>query len=99
MNVGAALPSSRQPAERGELGEAAFDLPPVPAEPLRALDLPSGDAGDHAPAPHRFPAARLVVAFVGVDLGPSAQPVPGGVEQGRKPMLVMDVGRPYERVS
>jgi hypothetical protein len=55
-------------AEAGEPSERALRHPAVPAEALGAVDPAPGNARDDAPLAAGAAAARVVVAFVGVQL-------------------------------
>src|SRR5215213_113751 len=68
-------------------GEGALDDPPVPAEPLAALDATPGDARRDAPLAQLLPQRLRVISLVGVQLrGTLARPAYGARRKpGHKP--------------
>src|SRR3954471_24741068 len=68
VNVVAPLVADHQPAAAGDPGQGALHQPPVPAQPLAALDPAPGDARDDAALPAGTAAAAVVVGLVGVQL-------------------------------
>lgn len=74
MDVVAPLPADSQAPELGQPRQRALHRPPVPPEPLRGVDLATGDAG-RDPAPSARPAAAgRVVRLAGVEHQPRGYP-------------------------
>jgi hypothetical protein len=69
QDVGAALVTDRQAPIREQPGQGPLDLPAMAAQPCRGVDPAPGDPRGDAPSAQQPPAAREVVAFVGVQLG------------------------------
>jgi hypothetical protein len=84
VDVGASLVADRQAAEAVEPSVCALHHPPVPAQPLAAVDAAARDAR-HNPTRSTLMSARSgVVGFVGVQLvGSPSRPSPSAVAQGR----------------
>ena len=76
MEVGPALIACGQAAEACEPGQGAFHDPAVAAQPLAAVDPAPGDLGLDAALAAFPPAAPVVVALVGVQLGGSRPRLP-----------------------
>jgi hypothetical protein len=69
VDIGQAFVADGQPSEAVQPGEGALDDPAVPPQLLAGLDPSSGDtAGDPASA-QVAPAAGVIVALIGVQLG------------------------------
>src|SRR5947209_15129469 len=62
------LVADHEPAAAGDPGQGALHHPPVPAQPLAALDPAPGDPGDDAALAAGAAAAAVVVGLVGVQL-------------------------------
>src|SRR5918998_4590552 len=69
MDVGPAFVADSQAAIAIEPGEGALDDPAVPSQTLARVDALAGDAHPDVPSSQRCPAARIVVALVGMELG------------------------------
>jgi hypothetical protein len=105
QDVEPALVAHREPAEPGEPGQRALDHPAVAAQAFARLHTAPGDARDDAALAAGPAAARVVVPFIGVQLGralarPSRALTDGrhGVEQRLEEATVVHVrGAEQER--
>src|SRR4028119_780886 len=71
VHIKSSFITNGQPAVVVEPSQSALDHPPVPAQPLCALDPSSGNTRDDAPLPPSLPASNVVVSFVSMQLGRS----------------------------
>ncbi len=99
MNVNATLEAGTQLAKRCQPGMSALNHPPMPSEPVIALNAPAGDTVPDTAALEVSAAPGEVVALVCVQLaGPAAQPAwlatnsREGIDQFLEDHRIMPVG-------
>jgi hypothetical protein len=103
QKVGAAFVADRQPSVGDQPGQRPFHFPSLSAQPRGGLHPTAGDPRSDAAAADRLPAGRVVIAFVGVQLGRAparstgSSPWPDdcwdGVHQLLQQQRVVGVGR------
>src|SRR5690242_3068266 len=72
MDVGASFVADREPAAASNPGQRAFDDPAVSAQAVAAVNAAARNPGDDRAATQRLAAARVIISFVGVQLGGAA---------------------------
>lgn len=100
VNVVTALVADSQAAVRAELGQGALDHPAMTPEPFLGFDALASDPATDSASPQITPAATVVVALVGMELGRAlAGTAPRALDRGNRldqfleDDLVGDVGR------
>ena len=102
MNLRPPLVPHGEPPEAIEPGKGAFHHPAVAAQPLARLDAATGNARDDAADPAGSATARVVVAFVGMQLGGTVTRAPAttmrltdrrdGIQGRLQETRIMDIG-------
>jgi len=104
MNIGPSLVADGQAAEATQPGQGALDHPAMSPQPRARVDALAGDTNLDMATAQRLPTARIIVAFVGVQLGGPLPALAGGtldrrdrIEQLVEDDRVVAVGSGQER--